>query len=60
MLANYQLIIQANGLENLINLLAVTYVTKKKSEKDWKAERIRRGGLIIRILDVMLKTMDKK
>ncbi len=53
------MIIRANGLENLINLLSRTY-TDNKPEKMGKSERIRRGGLIIRILDLMLRKMDKK
>ena len=56
--ANYQMTIRANGLENLINLLSRTYTDKP--EKQNKSERVRRGGLIIRILDLMLKKMDKK
>ncbi len=55
---NYQMILHANGLENLINLLSRTYNSPPKDQG--KSERIRRGGLIIRILDLMLKKMDKK
>ncbi len=56
--ANYKMIIRANGLENLINLLSRTYTDNP--EKLGKSEKVRRGGLIIRILDILLKKMDKK
>lgn len=98
-LKNYQRIIKANGLTNLINLLCRIYIeiadkkpgsdskpelipkaensseeiklppledkkdTKEKKIKDSNArqpERVKRGGLIIRIFDLMLKTTDKR
>jgi len=52
------MIIQSNGLENLMNLLSRTYIPSEKDPA--QCERIRRGSLIIRILDLMLKKMDKK
>jgi hypothetical protein len=52
------MIIQSSGLENLINLLSRTYIEQR--QKAEVPKRINRGEKIIRILDIMLKTMDKK
>jgi hypothetical protein len=52
---NYLMVMRANGLDNLFNLLSRTFVAKVKEGRSGQAERIRRGRVIVDILQTMLE-----
>jgi hypothetical protein len=51
--------VESNGFNNVINLLSRCYPTKPPKCK-MAPERVRIGGYIVRMLDAMLKSQDKK